>query len=66
MITFVNGLLSEKSKKLVTEHIQNRIVYLVNWKNGKYKVMSIIESQISLLARAIRDETKYRGFIGRF
>jgi CRISPR-associated endonuclease Cas1 len=65
-LTSNKRLLTEKSKKIVLQHIQERLVHLVNWKKGRYKVISIIENQARALSKAINYDEKYKGFIGRF
>ncbi len=60
-----DGFLNQKSKEMVITNIQERLATFTKWRKGKYKLISIIEHQANLLARAIKKESDYKGFVGR-
>ena len=61
------GRLTQKSIKVISQNIQERLITPTKWRKGKYKLTSIMDEQVLALSHAIQDEqTKYKGFIARF
>jgi len=59
------NLLNSKAKEIIIKNIQERLSSYSTWRRGKYRFLSIIEHQSNLLARAIEQKAKYKGFVGR-
>jgi len=66
-LTSSKGKLTQKSIKIISENIQERLIIPTKWKKGKYQINTIIEMQAQLLAQVIKnDEKKYKGFVARY
>ncbi len=66
-LTSNKGSLTQKTIKIITQNIQERLATLTKWRKGKYKLENIIDEQVILLAQVIKSEDKkYKGFVVRF
>ncbi len=66
-ITSSKGKLTQKSQKVITQNIQERLITPTKWRKGKYKITSIIDEQVLSIAHIIQDEhKKYKGFLVRY
>jgi len=66
-LTSSKGRLTEKSIKIISQNIQERLITPTKWRKGKYKITSIIDEQALLLSQVINSrEKKYKGFIVRY
>ena len=66
-LTSSKGKLTEKSIKIISQNIQERLITPTKWRKGKYKITSIIDDQALLLSHVINNkDKKYRGFVVRY
>jgi CRISPR-associated endonuclease Cas1 len=66
-LTSSKGKLTQKSIKIISENIQERLVIPTKYKKGKYQITNIIHMQALLLSKVIKsDNKKYRGFSARY
>ena len=66
-LTSSKGRLTEKSIKIISQNIQERLITPTKWRKGKYKITSIIDDQALLLSHVINNkDKKYRGFVVRY
>ena len=66
-LTSSKGRLTQKSIKIISENIQERLIIPSKWKKGKYQISTIIEMQSQLLSQVMKsDEKKYKGFVARY
>ena len=66
-ITSSKGRLTQKSIKIISQNIQERLITPTKWRKGKYKITSIIDEQALLLSHVVQGVTKkYKGFVVRF
>ena len=66
-ITSSKGKLTQKSQKVITQNIQERLITPTKWRKGKYKITSIIDEQVLLISHVIQNEhKKYKGFVARY
>lgn len=66
-LTSSKGRLTEKSIKIISQNIQERLITPTKWRKGKYKITSIIDEQALLLSQVINNkDKKYKGFIVRY
>jgi group II intron reverse transcriptase/maturase/CRISPR-associated endonuclease Cas1 len=66
-LTSSKGKLTNKSIKLISQNIQERLISPTKWRKGKYKITSIIDEQAQLLSQVIKtDGKKYKGFVVRY
>ena len=61
-----NGRLTQESIKVITEHIQTRLSGTTLYRGRKERFERVIREQALLLAKAIKGEKKYRGFVNKF
>lgn len=60
------GFLTQNSRRLVVENVQERLGSYVRWRRKRIKCEEIIAHQARLLMHDIREEKRYRPFIGRY
>ncbi|GEM_PF-1159774 len=61
------GRLTQKSIKVITQHIQERLATPTRWRKGKYKILTIIEEQALELAHVIGGtKSRYKAFVVRY
>jgi len=61
------GRLNQKSIKVITENVQERLSTQTRWRKGKYKIETIINDQALEMAHVIRGIKKnFKGFVARF
>lgn len=61
------GKLTKESVKVITQNIQERVVTPTKYKKAKYKITSIIDSQVLQLHKIIENPSlKYKGFIAKY
>ena len=66
-LTSSKGKLTQKSIKIISQNIQERLVTPTKWKKGKYQINNIIDAQAQLLAQVIKNkDKKYKGFVARY
>ena len=61
-----NGLLTNKTRQLIVENIQERLGSHIKWRGNQWKCEDVIFSQARLLVHHLNGDKKYRPFIGRF
>ena len=61
-----NGMLTQKSRKLIAKNIYERLGSYVVWKKRSYKIETIIQTLAYELATAIKEEKKFKSFIGKY
>jgi CRISPR-associated endonuclease Cas1 len=61
-----NGVLTQKSKKLIVDNIFEKLSSFTFYKSQKIKIENIIQKQAFLLRNAIENNEKYKPFIGRY
>ena len=61
-----NGLLTKSSKELIIKNIYEKLYSFVSYKKEKVLMINVIKHQINNLKKSIIEDTKYRGFIGRY
>jgi CRISPR-associated protein Cas1 len=66
-ITSSKGKLTQKSIKVISQNIQERLITMTKYRNKKYKLTTIIDEQVLTLSHAIQNENKkYKGFVARY
>lgn len=66
ILAIKDGRLTDNAKKTLAEEILARLGGYIKWKKESRRMDDIIEEQAYLLARHIRGEAKYNGFIGKY
>jgi len=61
-----NGMLKKASKKLVAQNVIERLGSYTTYKKAHKRIKTVIQEQAYLLAKAIDNKEKYKGFIGRY
>jgi CRISPR-associated endonuclease Cas1 len=61
-----NGMLSKESRVLIAKNIKEKLGSYTNWRKESIKVENIIKTQCYNLKNAIINNTKYKGFIGKY
>ena len=61
-----NNLLTKSSKELIIKNIYERLYSFVMYKKEKVLMINVIKQQALNLKKAILENAKYRGFIGRY
>ena len=61
-----DGLLTKDSKELIIKNIYERLYSFVSYKKEKVLMTNVIKQQALNLKKAIVENTKYKGFIGRY
>ena len=61
-----DGLLTKDSKELIIKNIYERLYSFVSYKKEKVLMTNVIKQQALNLKKAIVEDTKYKGFIGRY
>jgi len=60
------GLLTKKSRKLISQNIKEKLGSYTMWKKESIKIENIIQIQCHNLAKAINEDKKYKAFIGKY
>jgi len=61
------GRLTQKSIKVITQNIQERLATPTRWRKGKYKIVTIIDEQALELSHVIQGvKAKFKGFVVRY
>jgi CRISPR-associated endonuclease Cas1 len=60
------GLLTKKSRKLISQNIKEKLGSYTMWKKESIKVENIIQTQCYNLAKAINEGKKYKSFLGKY
>ena len=60
------GELSKSSRELIVQNVKERLGVYTKYRKASKKVDNIIQDQAYLLARYIKDEAKYKPFIGKY
>ena len=62
-----DGLLTQKSRKLIAKHIKEKLGSYTMWKKESHKIENIIQIQSFHLAKVVNgEEAGYRAFIGKY
>ena len=61
-----SGLLTKDSKDLIIKNIYERLYSFVSYKKEKVLMTNVIKQQTLNLKKSIVENTKYKGFIGRY
>ena len=61
-----NGMLTNKTRQLIVENVQERLGSHIRWRGNQWKCEDIIYSQARLLVHHLNGDKQYRPFIGRF
>jgi CRISPR/Cas system-associated endonuclease Cas1 len=63
-----DGLLTKKSRQLISKNIKEKLGSYTMWKKQSVKVENIIQTQCYKLAKVVNNpqDNKYKAFIGKY